>query len=143
MLQVTKIFRFEMAHAIVGYDGPCKNIHGHSYELHVTTATPDDRDCYLPAPGFVIDFKDLKKIVQHTVIRKLDHQLVLSNEFLKKDASVKNLSNLFLWEVEPSAENLLIYLQKNIQENLPEGVQLKKLKLYETNDSYAEWVNDK
>jgi 6-pyruvoyltetrahydropterin/6-carboxytetrahydropterin synthase len=143
MLQVTKIFRFEMAHAIVGYEGPCKNIHGHSYELHVTTTTSDKNDRYLPAPGFVIDFKDLKRIVQHTVIQKLDHKLVLSKDFLAKNPSVKDQDNLFLWDAEPSAENLLIFFHKNIQEHLPEGVRLKELKLYETNDSYAEWVNDK
>ena len=36
MLKLTKIFHFEMAHAIHGYAGACKHIHGHSYELHVT-----------------------------------------------------------------------------------------------------------
>jgi 6-pyruvoyltetrahydropterin/6-carboxytetrahydropterin synthase len=39
-IRVTKLFRFEMAHALNGYDGPCKNIHGHSYELQVTVIGP-------------------------------------------------------------------------------------------------------
>ncbi len=38
MIRLTKIFNFEMAHALYGYDGPCKNIHGHSYQLEVTIA---------------------------------------------------------------------------------------------------------
>ena len=36
MVRITKAFKFEMAHALHGYDGLCKNIHGHSYRLWVT-----------------------------------------------------------------------------------------------------------
>ena len=36
MIRITKEFKFEMAHALHGYDGLCKNIHGHSYRLWVT-----------------------------------------------------------------------------------------------------------
>ena len=36
MIRITKEFKFEMAHALHGYDGLCKNIHGHSYKLWVT-----------------------------------------------------------------------------------------------------------
>lgn len=38
IIRVTKEFRFEMAHALFGYDGPCKDIHGHSYKLSVTVS---------------------------------------------------------------------------------------------------------
>ena len=65
MLQLTKIFQFETAHAIFGYQGGCKNIHGHSYELHVTVASPHDD--FIPAPGFILDFKKLKAIVSAAV----------------------------------------------------------------------------
>ena len=36
IIRVTKEFRFEMAHALWNYDGPCSNVHGHSYILYVT-----------------------------------------------------------------------------------------------------------
>lgn len=61
MLMVTKIFQFEMAHAIYGYPGACKNIHGHSYELHVTVSADYKKRSYIPDTGFIIDFKELKK----------------------------------------------------------------------------------
>ncbi len=141
MLQVTKIFRFEMAHAITGYNGPCKNIHGHSYELHVKASTDNAEDEYLPAPGFVIDFKDLKSIVYTTVISKLDHKLVLSRQYLSGHQELASQENLFIWDVEPTAENLLIFFLKNIRENLPPGIRLTAMKLYETNNSYAEWID--
>jgi 6-pyruvoyltetrahydropterin/6-carboxytetrahydropterin synthase len=82
MLRVTKIFRFETAHAIFGYPGSCRNIHGHSYVLHVTVQQAQAREGYLPAPGFVIDFKQLKQMVQQAVIEKFDHRLILSANYL-------------------------------------------------------------
>ena len=78
MLTLTKIFHFEMAHAIYGYLGACKNIHGHSYELHVTVTTSEQVKEFIPAPGFIIDFKEIKQVVFASVIQSLDHKLVLS-----------------------------------------------------------------
>lgn len=139
MLQITKIFRFEMAHAIDGYAGKCKNVHGHSYALHVTVAGNSNEDDYLSAPGFVIDFKQLKNIVNERVVDILDHKLVLSTVYLKLHESLKGQENLVIWEYEPSAENMLIYIKKNLQSVFPKEIKLVKLRLFETADSYAEW----
>lgn len=142
MLKLTKIFHFEMAHAIHGYQGACKNIHGHSYELHVTVCTRQDQDGYIPSPGFIIDFKQIKNLVTTTVIEKFDHRLVLSEDYLKEQGSDRSDENLVVWPMEPSAENLLLYIQKKISEKLPADVKLLQMRLYETKDSYAEWVDD-
>lgn len=144
MISVTKIFRFETAHAIFGYEGPCKHIHGHSYVLHVTVAstTAGNKD-YIEKPGFVVDFKILKKIVQETIVHKLDHRLILSKEYLESKPSLKNEENLEIWDIEPSAENILFFTKRNIDEFLPADIKLIRLRLYETADSYAEWcLND-
>lgn len=45
-----------MTHALQGYQGACKNIHGHFYELHVTIASPDHCDDFIPPPGILVDF---------------------------------------------------------------------------------------
>jgi 6-pyruvoyltetrahydropterin/6-carboxytetrahydropterin synthase len=82
MIQLTKILQFEMAHAIYGYPGACKNIHGHSYELHVTVCSVESHSGYLPAPGFIIDFKEIKKLVTDLVSENFDHRVILSNNFL-------------------------------------------------------------
>ena len=63
VIRLTKEFSFEMAHTLDGYDGPCREIHGHSYRLFVTVKgrpkdDPSDSKC-----GMVIDFGDLKRIV--------------------------------------------------------------------------------
>jgi 6-pyruvoyltetrahydropterin/6-carboxytetrahydropterin synthase len=140
MITITKIFRFEMAHAIFGYMGKCENIHGHSYVLHVTVTNSLRDDGFIPATGFILDFKELKKIVNEKVIEELDHRLVLSDEYLKSNSVFVPVENIFKWKVEPSAENILVYIRRQIEMALPEEIKLMKLKLNETADSYAEWI---
>lgn len=139
MLSLTKVFHFETAHAIHGYNGPCRNIHGHSYELHVTVATHQLMDDYVPAPGFVIDFKEIKKIVKEQLIQQLDHKLILSKEFIVSNNYSSKQENIIIWDFEPTAENILLYIKNELFAALPHQVQLANLKLFETKDSYAEW----
>lgn len=141
MLSCTKIFTFEMAHAIHGYEGACRNIHGHSYQLHVAVCAGLHKG-YLPAPGFAIDFKAIKSLVNTVVVELLDHKLVLSKAFLLAHPFTATQENLVVWEVEPSAENMVHFMQEAIVEKLPTGLKLASLRLYETKDSYAEWFND-
>lgn len=140
MLKLTKIFHFEMAHAIHGYSGLCKDIHGHSYELHVSVSAEINEEEYLSAPGFLIDFKEIKKLVAESIVKKIDHQLVLSKDFLKKNPAFLSAENLLVFEAEPSAENLLLFIRNSLKKILPENSRLAHLKLYETKDSYAEWT---
>lgn len=142
MIQLTKIFHFEMAHAIHGYQGACRNIHGHSYELHVSVSAVNDSEEYIPAPGFIIDFGEIKQIVNAAIVWKFDHALLLSEKFLAEHPSFAKQENLVTWQAEPTVENLLIYIKQTLGNRLPEGVRLVHLKLYETKNSYAEWTND-
>jgi len=139
MLRVTKIFRFETAHAISGYNGSCRNVHGHSYVLHVTVQQAQATTDFLPAPGFVMDFKDLKKIVNFAVVDRFDHCIILSEAYLETHPYLRQLPNLEIWPAEPTAENILLYVKDKLLQALPAEVKLYELKLYETADSYAEW----
>ena len=141
-IRITKEFRFEAAHALNNYDGPCKSIHGHSYELHVTVTAGKESQNYIPAPGFILDFKELKQLVTSAIIETFDHKLVLSRTYLVNNPAVISQENLVTWEAEPTAENLLIYMKQILCEKLPDEVKLVQLKLYETKDSYAEWTTD-
>jgi 6-pyruvoyltetrahydropterin/6-carboxytetrahydropterin synthase len=140
MISITKIFHFETAHALYGYNGPCRNIHGHSYELHVTVTTPATGDTYIEAPGFIIDFKQLKQLVKKEVVERFDHKLILSGTYLKHHPLYAAAENLEVWDVEPSAENMLIFTKNALIAVLPTGTSLQALRLYETKGSYAEWV---
>ncbi len=139
MIQVTKIFRFETAHALHGYNGACRHVHGHSYQLHVTVRAAEP-EAYFPAPGILIDFKDLKRIVNEAVVNRLDHALVVSSAYLQSNAELSGEDNVMVMDAEPSAENLLLFIRDSIRSRLPEGITLAALKLFETADSYAEWV---
>lgn len=138
MITLTKIFRFEVAHAIHGYSGACANIHGHSYELHVCVAGMQKGENFIGGTGIVIDFKDLKKLVQESVIGRLDHKLILSRDFLKPSGMAPR-EGLLVFESEPTAENLLIFIRDEIRKFLPADIKLISLRLWETRDSYAEW----
>ena len=138
MLRVTKIFRFETAHAIFGYCGSCKNIHGHSYVLHVTVQQANPNEGFLDGTGFVMDFKDLKRIVKAQVVDKMDHCIILSEAYLAQNPHLGSLENLDIWPIEPTAENILLKVKSAIEGAMPPEVKLCRLKLYETADSYAE-----
>ena len=77
-IRITKQFNFETGHALYGYDGKCKNVHGHSYKLSVTVIGEPITDSNNVKFGMVIDFTDLKKIVNEQVISVFDHSLVLN-----------------------------------------------------------------
>lgn len=139
MLHVTKIFRFETAHAIHGYHGPCRNIHGHSYELHVTVSAAGRDTAYLDGTGFVADFKDIKKWVKELIVDRFDHRLILSGAFIEANPGVGAAENVDVWPFEPSAENILLYIKNELEAQAPAGMQLEALRLYETSTSYVEW----
>jgi 6-pyruvoyltetrahydropterin/6-carboxytetrahydropterin synthase len=143
-LRITKEFRFEAAHALKDYDGPCKSIHGHSYELSVTVRGIPIQHPTSHKKGMIMDFGDLKKIVKRNIIDRFDHSLILqSNE---SGETYRNLgeefSNVILVDYQPTSENLLIDIAQKITGLLPEGVTLHSLKLRETANSYAEWFAD-
>ncbi len=138
MISVTKIFRFETAHAIHEYEGLCKNIHGHSYELHVTVSKSSS-DNFILENGFVIDFKDLKSIVKTNVIEYFDHQIILSEKYIEAQPNLNKLENLAIWKMEPSAENMVLFIKDKISNSFDTDIKLIKLRLYETADSFAEW----
>ena len=140
MLQLTKIFPFETAHAVFGYDGPCKNIHGHSYELHVTVAAADTGEAFLAPPGFLIDFKDIKRIVKAEIVDYFDHKLVLSKAYMETHPEIAAHENLIIWDYEPSAENILLFTRKQLIKILPTPIKIRSMRLYETKTSYAEWI---
>ncbi|MCU0321162.1 MAG: 6-carboxytetrahydropterin synthase [Chitinophagaceae bacterium] len=134
MLSVTKIFRFEAAHALGNYIGECKNIHGHSYELHVSVYGISEYQ-----KGFVVDFKELKKIVEYEILRELDHSLIL-NENFKELISPNYDGKTFFFPNDPSAETLILFIVSKLKLALPENLKLARIKLYETHSSYAEWT---
>ncbi len=141
-IRITKHFDFESAHALYGYDGKCKNIHGHSYHIYVTVIGTPIVDNKNPKNGMVMDFGDLKVIVKREIVTKFDHAVVLNGNSPHKELA--NTINEYSHKVvlvpyQPTSENMLIDFAQRIQSQLPQNVLLHSLKLYETANSYAEW----
>ena len=123
---VTKKFSFSSAHRLYNLQfsedknrevfGECSNFHGHNYVLEVSVTGEVDGDS-----GFIMNFRDIKSIVKKSVIEKLDH---------------KNLNELEEFKNKTTtAENILVLICELLKN---EGLNIKRLKLWETSDSLVE-----
>ena len=141
LIRVTKEFPFEMAHVLWNYDGPCRNVHGHSYRLFVTISGIPSVNSENPKNGMVMDFSDLKGIVKSKIVDIFDHSVVVSqSEDKEKTEMFKKLfGNTVVVPYQPTCENLVADFAGRIEKHLPAGVDLHSLKLYETATSFAEW----
>ncbi|MFD0799592.1 6-pyruvoyl tetrahydropterin synthase family protein [Maribacter chungangensis] len=141
-IRITKQFNFETGHALYGYDGKCRNVHGHSYKLSVTVIGQPITDTSHVKLGMVIDFTDLKKIVKEEIVNKFDHATVFNKNTPHVDLA-KELTdrghNVILADYQPTSENMVIDFSKKITDRLPENIKLHSLKLQETDTSFAEW----
>ncbi len=141
-IRITRKFDFETGHALYGYDGKCKNVHGHSYKLWVTVIGSPIEDTTHVKLGMVIDFGDLKKIVKEEVVDVFDHATV----FNKNTPNVELANHLrerghhiILVNYQPTSENMITDFAARIKSRLPKDVTLHSMKLQETETSSASW----
>ena len=133
MVYVTRKMHFNAAHKLYNpaWDeeknnevfGKCanRNWHGHNFDLYVTVkGVPNENT------GFVMDLKKLKVVLEEKVVSKLDH-------------SNLNMDVDFLENIMPSIENIAIKIWDQIVNDLPSGVELHCVKLFETENQYVEY----
>lgn len=141
-IRITKQFTFETGHALYGYDGKCKNVHGHSYKLSVTVIGKPITDTSNVKFGMVIDFGDLKKIVKEEIVDVFDHATVFNQNTphieLANELKTRG-HHVILVDYQPTSENMVIDFAEKIKNRLPQNIQLHSLKLQETESSFAEW----
>lgn len=123
MISVTKRYSFEASHHLPYYKGACHNLHGHSYKVEVTVSGAIEYSSTNEKCGMIIDFKDLKEIVEEH-IGKYDHS---------------NLNDFF---VNPTAEIMVMKMFEDVEKDIAERykgerIHLEAIKLWETEDSYA------
>lgn len=144
-IRITKQFSFETGHALYGYDGKCRNVHGHSYKLSVTVIGNPIEDSTNVKFGMVIDFSDLKKIVKEEIVDVFDHATVFNKNTphveLAKELSQRG-HNVLLVNYQPTSEMMVIDFAEKIKARLPKNITLHSLKLQETETSYAEWFSE-
>ncbi len=134
-IRLERRFRFSASHLYRRPDwseeenrerfGKCANLpgHGHNYKLYVTVEGPVD-----PRSGFVLDLGALDRVVQKTVVDVLDHQHL--NFALPEFGEGGEI---------PSSENLLLWISRRLEVEIPSGAILARLRLEEDEDLAAEW----
>ncbi|WGK65887.1 6-pyruvoyl trahydropterin synthase family protein [Croceiramulus getboli] len=144
-IRITKQFSFETGHALYGYDGKCRNVHGHSYKLDVTVIGQPIADQEHVKFGMVIDFTDLKKIVKEEIVDLFDHATVFNKNTphveLANELATRG-HHVLLVDYQPTSEMMIIDFAEKIKQRLPKNIRLHHLKLRETASSYAEWYAD-
>ncbi|MGM0612476.1 MAG: 6-pyruvoyl trahydropterin synthase family protein [Bacteroidota bacterium] len=142
-IRITREFSFEMAHFLPGYDGPCKNIHGHSFRFFVTVIGKPVDNPKNPKEGMVMDFQQLKNLVKMEIIDHYDHALLVKKGcFGDALYELPAFSNIIEKNFQPTSENLIVEFARIIKEKLPENIRLHSLKLFETEKSSVEWYSD-
>jgi len=138
-IRLTKKFRFEGAHALIGYDGKCRHIHGHSYLLFVTISGKPSNHAKNPKDGMIMDFGALKELVNKIIIEPFDHTLLLRTDAMLAAELQNRYQNVLILPFQPTCEQLCIHFASLLAPALPESAKLFSIRLYETPDSFAEW----
>jgi 6-pyruvoyltetrahydropterin/6-carboxytetrahydropterin synthase len=130
-----------MAHALFQYDGLCRNIHGHSYNLEVTLIGEPKNEPGHPKDGMVLDFGDLKEIVKTHIVDRFDHSLMVNSLFSDSQIELlkKTTNRIIVVNYQPTSENIVADIAKILQQLMPTGVTLFSIRLFETVTSFAEW----
>lgn len=143
-MKVTKQFEFEMAHMLANHPSLCKNLHGHSYKLFVTVEGPVVND-------MIVDFKDLKSLVNREIIEPLDHAFaynVNSTDPFEQDLITLVLEHnkkRFAFPWRTTCENMSKWMFEHLNAALKEkkvSFKVSKIKLYETSTSYCEYEGE-
>ncbi len=141
-IRITKQFTFETGHALYGYDGKCRNVHGHSYKLSVTVIGTPITDTSNVKLGMVIDFGDLKKIVKEEIVDPFDHATVFNKNtpHMELAKELKDRGHkVILADYQPTSENMVIDFASKIKSRLSKEIQLHSIKLRETDTAFAQW----
>ncbi len=106
---ISKEFHFSAAHYLKNYKGKCERMHGHTYKLEISIEGDVDKES-----GMVIDFNDIKSIVEDKIINLFDHSLI--NDIIE----------------QPTAENIAIYIWNELEGNFKtERYHLYKVSVWE------------
>lgn len=141
-VRVTKRFTIDMAHALYGYDGPCKNIHGHTYHLAVTLLGRPIQDPGDVKLGMVMDFGDLKRQVKQYILDQFDHALILNEAapYAAPGLIDAEFEKVLRVPYQPTCENLLLHFVSLLQPLFDHDCMLISVSLDETPTSSAVWL---
>ena len=138
MIKVTREFSFSSAHRLFQHEGKCSRLHGHNYKLTVSLTSIDGS---LDSLGRIIDFSKIKELVGTWLDKNWDHKTILyegDRDLINSLAAYRD--DIFIAPFNPTAENMALYLYKDVLPDLVRGlgIELQKVILYETDSCSAE-----
>lgn len=114
---------FSSAHFLNGYRGKCEALHGHNWKVEAEVEGEK-----LDTVGMLIDFKSLKEILRN-ILNRLDHCLLNDIEEFK--------------DSNPSAELIAEFIFNQLREQIPEGIRVSKISVWESERSQAIYYENK
>lgn len=135
MYQLTTHASFDSAHFLSGYEGKCRNLHGHRWKLEVTVSS-EELAQEGQIRGMIVDFGELKKDVKD-LADEFDHCLIIERGTLKEktmEALEEEEFRIIQVEFRPAAENFARYFYERIKAL---GYQVSLVKVYETPNNMA------
>ncbi len=124
MFRVSREIEFCYGHRLLNYDGKCRHLHGHNGRVLITLEGAE-----LDARGMLLDFGEMKQIVQQWIDEELDHRMILRRD----DPAVPALTELgepiVLIDANPTAENLARLIFDYARQR---GLPVVEVELWET-----------
>ena len=129
MFQVTREMLFCYGHRLLNYEGKCRHLHGHNGRVVVTLEGPslDDR-------GMLLDFSDIKRILQSWIDQNLDHNMLLHRDDPVLPLLQERGERVYLMDVNPTAENIAKLIHDFAAS---QGFPIVETRLWETPNCYA------
>lgn len=141
-IQLIRRFSFEAAHLLPYHEGDCRHVHGHSYRLEVQINGPVQTENSGPESGMVMDLKRLKDLVHTSIVAPCDHALLLPDFLPEVQLEAARLlsTKILLLPFSPTTENLVGWMARQLQVQLPVGAELAGLVLWETAKAGLRWL---
>ena len=148
-MQITRRLEFDAGHRIPDHKSQCRHLHGHRYALEVTLSGDIIHQTGNAANGMVMDFSDVKAIVNEQVVNVWDHAFLVYSEdhvVIQMLATIPDHKTVVLPRV-PTAENLariaFDLLDLAFQDTYGNHLQLERVRLYETPNCWADALRSK
>lgn len=137
MITIGKRFTFDAAHRLGRHEGKCARPHGHTYILEIDFTGPVELRA-VSGQGMVLDYYHIKDMVEALIMKRFDHQdlnIVMRPYFLDRDPETENVT---------TAENMVAKFAQLIngwmwENQISPEVELTRVRLQETPNSWAEW----
>jgi 6-pyruvoyltetrahydropterin/6-carboxytetrahydropterin synthase len=131
MFRVTREIDFCYGHRLLNYEGKCRHLHGHNGRVLITLEAPD-----LDHRGMLVDFSDIKRLVQRWIDDTLDHNLLLCRDDPIAPILQEKGERVFLMDDNPTAENIARLIFEHAK---AAGLPVIEVTLWETPNCHASY----